>query len=76
MEAGSTLLLVAPPCLPPQVQRALGEAREGPKRASSWPSRIQSPADVTSIFSDYYDLGYHMRSNFFQGQAEGQGWVL
>ncbi|XP_020947193.1 testis-expressed protein 33 isoform X3 [Sus scrofa] len=51
-----------------QVQRALGEAREGPKRASSWPSRIQSPADVTSIFSDYYDLGYHMRSNFFQGR--------
>uniref|UniRef100_A0A4X1SSE0 Testis expressed 33 n=1 Tax=Sus scrofa TaxID=9823 RepID=A0A4X1SSE0_PIG len=51
-----------------QAQRALGEAREGPKRASSWPSRIQSPADITSIFSDYYDLGYHMRSNFFQGQ--------
>ncbi|XP_047644377.1 testis-expressed protein 33 [Phacochoerus africanus] len=53
-----------------QAQRALGEAREGPKRASSWPSRIQSPADVTSIFSDYYDLGYNMRSNFFQGAPQ------
>uniref|UniRef100_A0A4X1SKI3 Testis expressed 33 n=1 Tax=Sus scrofa TaxID=9823 RepID=A0A4X1SKI3_PIG len=51
-------------------QRALGEARAGPKRASSWPSRIQSPADITSIFSDYYDLGYHMRSNFFQGAPQ------
>lgn len=29
--------------------------------------------EITSIFSDYYDLGYNMRSNLFQGQAKGQG---
>lgn len=25
---------------------------------------------ITSIFSDYYDLGYNTRSNLFQGQAK------
>lgn len=49
---------------------------EGQKRTSSWPSRIQSPTEITSIFSDYYDLGYNMRSNLFQGQAERQGYGL
>lgn len=31
---------------------------------------------INAIFSDYYDLGYNMRSNLFQGQAKGQGWRL
>ncbi|XP_073644312.1 ciliary microtubule inner protein 4 isoform X2 [Tursiops truncatus] len=51
-----------------QAQRAIGEALEGQKRASSRPSRIQSPTEITSVFSGYYDLGYNMRSNLFQGR--------
>ncbi|KAB0400351.1 hypothetical protein E2I00_010447 [Balaenoptera physalus] len=43
---------------------------QGQKRASSWPSRIQRPAEITSVFSDYYDLGYNMRSNLFQGAPQ------
>ncbi|XP_051015292.1 testis-expressed protein 33 [Acomys russatus] len=50
-----------------QAQRAIGEIFENQKRSSSWPSRVQSPVKISSIFSDYYDLGYHMRSNLFQG---------
>ncbi|XP_058164747.1 ciliary microtubule inner protein 4 isoform X2 [Dasypus novemcinctus] len=50
-----------------QARRAIGEV-EGQKRSSSWPSRTQSPVQVSSIFSDYYDLGYNMRSNLFQGR--------
>ncbi|XP_057599207.1 testis-expressed protein 33 isoform X2 [Hippopotamus amphibius kiboko] len=53
-----------------QARRAIGEALEGQKRASSWPSRIQSPVEITSIFSDYYDLGYNTRSNLFQGAPQ------
>uniref|UniRef100_A0A8C3YGU8 Ciliary microtubule inner protein 4 n=1 Tax=Catagonus wagneri TaxID=51154 RepID=A0A8C3YGU8_9CETA len=53
-----------------QAQRALGEALEGQKMASSWPSRVQTTAEISSIFSDYYDLGYNMRSNFFQGAPQ------
>ncbi|XP_005883297.1 PREDICTED: testis-expressed sequence 33 protein [Myotis brandtii] len=53
-----------------QARNAIGEAVEGQKRASSWPSRRQSPAEIASIFSDYYDLGYNMRSNLFQGASE------
>ncbi|XP_008142895.2 testis-expressed protein 33 [Eptesicus fuscus] len=53
-----------------QARKALGEVVEGQKRASSWPSRTQSPAEIASIFSDYYDLGYNMRSNLFQGATE------
>ncbi|XP_036311654.1 testis-expressed protein 33 [Pipistrellus kuhlii] len=53
-----------------QARKALGEVAEGQKRASSWPSRTQSPAEIASIFSDYYDLGYNMRSNLFQGATE------
>ncbi|GAB5574212.1 testis-expressed protein 33 [Prionailurus iriomotensis] len=49
-----------------RVQRAIGEGSEGQKRASSWPSRTQSPMGISAIFSDYYDLGYNMRSNLFQ----------
>ncbi|TKC37482.1 hypothetical protein EI555_012202 [Monodon monoceros] len=53
-----------------QAQRAIGEALEGQKRASSRPSRIQSPTEITSVFSGYYDLGYNMRSNLFQGETD------
>uniref|UniRef100_A0A452UKY5 Testis expressed 33 n=1 Tax=Ursus maritimus TaxID=29073 RepID=A0A452UKY5_URSMA len=53
-----------------QARRAIGEVFEGQKRANSWPSRTQSPVEITSIFSDYYDLGYNMRSNLFQGAPE------
>nr|XP_025866815.1 testis-expressed protein 33 [Vulpes vulpes] len=53
-----------------QARRAIGEVFEGQKRANSWPSRIQSPMEITSIFSDYYDLGYNMRSNLFQGAPQ------
>ncbi|XP_066109185.1 ciliary microtubule inner protein 4 isoform X1 [Saccopteryx bilineata] len=53
-----------------QAQRATGEVLEGQKRASSWPSRTQNSEEVSDIFSDYYDLGYNMRSNLFQGASE------
>ncbi|KAM7114261.1 ciliary microtubule inner protein 4 isoform 2-T2 [Molossus nigricans] len=52
-----------------QARRAV-EVFEGQRRASSWPSRTQSPVEMASIFSDYYDLGYNMRSNLFQGATE------
>ncbi|XP_021492383.1 ciliary microtubule inner protein 4 [Meriones unguiculatus] len=53
-----------------QARRAVGEIFEGQKRSSSWPSRTQTPMQISSIFSDYYDLGYHMRSNLFQGPPQ------
>ncbi|XP_059103032.1 testis-expressed protein 33 isoform X2 [Peromyscus eremicus] len=53
-----------------QARRAIGEIFEGQNRSSSWPSRTQSPVQVSSIFADYYDLGYHMRSNLFQGPPQ------
>ncbi|XP_045866614.1 testis-expressed protein 33 [Meles meles] len=53
-----------------QARRAVSEVFEGQQRANSWPSRTQSPVEITSIFSDYYDLGYNMRSNLFQGAPE------
>ncbi|OBS69388.1 hypothetical protein A6R68_02006, partial [Neotoma lepida] len=49
-----------------QARKAIGEIFENQKRSSSWPSRTQSPTQISSIFADYYDLGYHMRSNLFQ----------
>ncbi|XP_012331801.2 ciliary microtubule inner protein 4 isoform X2 [Aotus nancymaae] len=53
-----------------QAQRAISEVFQGQKKASLWPSRKQSPAEISSIFSDYYDLGYNTRSNLFQGAPE------
>ncbi|KAM5334885.1 ciliary microtubule inner protein 4 [Glossophaga mutica] len=53
-----------------QARRAIGEGFEGQKRASAWPSASEGSAKITSIFSDYYDLGYNMRSNLFQGAPE------
>lgn len=60
------------PCLSAQAQRAIDEAFEGQKKASSWPSRTPNPVEISSVFSDYYDLGYNMRSNLFQGQVKGE----
>ncbi|XP_003821589.2 ciliary microtubule inner protein 4 isoform X3 [Pan paniscus] len=53
-----------------QAQKAIDEVFEGQRRASSWPSRTQNPVEISSVFSDYYDLGYNMRSNLFRGAAE------
>ncbi|XP_021072957.1 testis-expressed protein 33 isoform X1 [Mus pahari] len=53
-----------------QARQAIGEIFEGQKRSSSWSSRTQCPMQASSIFSDYYDLGYHMRSNLFQGPPQ------
>ncbi|XP_013367033.1 PREDICTED: testis-expressed sequence 33 protein isoform X5 [Chinchilla lanigera] len=53
-----------------EAQSAISEALEGQKKRSSWSSETQSPVKSSSIFSDYYDLGYNMRSNLFQGPPE------
>ncbi|KAF6122118.1 testis expressed 33 [Phyllostomus discolor] len=53
-----------------QARRAIGEGFEVQKRASAWPSESEGSAKIASIFSDYYDLGYNMRSNLFQGASE------
>ncbi|XP_037371118.1 testis-expressed protein 33 [Talpa occidentalis] len=53
-----------------QARRAIGEALEDQKRVNSWPSSTQSPLKVSPLFSDYYDLGYNMRSNLFPGATE------
>ncbi|KAM6162615.1 ciliary microtubule inner protein 4 [Erethizon dorsatum] len=53
-----------------QAQRVISEVLEGQKKRSSWSSRTQSPVKISSIFSDYYDLGYTMRSNLFQGPPQ------
>ncbi|XP_006890286.1 PREDICTED: testis-expressed sequence 33 protein [Elephantulus edwardii] len=48
-----------------QARRAIHEDMQ--KRPSSWPTGTQTPVDISSAFSDYYDLGYNMRANLFQG---------
>ncbi|KAM5287925.1 ciliary microtubule inner protein 4 [Ctenodactylus gundi] len=53
-----------------QAQKAIGEVFEVQKKRSLWSSRTQSPAKISSIFADYYDLGYNMRSNLFQGAPQ------
>ncbi|XP_040844047.1 testis-expressed protein 33 [Ochotona curzoniae] len=53
-----------------QAQKAIDAVLEDQKRASSWPSQTQSPVEISSIFSDYYDLGYNMRANLFQGAPQ------
>ncbi|XP_054430496.1 ciliary microtubule inner protein 4 [Pteronotus mesoamericanus] len=53
-----------------QARRAVDEVFEGQRRESSWPSKTRSSVKVASIYSDYYDLGYNMRSNLFQGAPE------
>lgn len=54
-----------------QAQRVISEVLEEKKKRSLWSSGTRSPVKISSIFSDYYDLGYNMRSNLFQGQTEG-----
>ncbi|KAI5942894.1 Testis-expressed protein 33 [Manis javanica] len=53
-----------------QARKAIGEVLEGQKRASSRSSRTQRPWESPSIYSDYYDLGYNVRANLFQGAPE------
>uniref|UniRef100_A0A8C0ZR47 Testis expressed 33 n=1 Tax=Castor canadensis TaxID=51338 RepID=A0A8C0ZR47_CASCN len=53
-----------------QARKAISEVFEDQKRTSLWSTRTQSPAKVSTIFSDYYDLGYNMRSNLFQGAPQ------
>ncbi|XP_007519471.1 ciliary microtubule inner protein 4 [Erinaceus europaeus] len=53
-----------------QAKKAISEALEVQNRASSWPNRIQSPGQPSNSFSDYYELGYHLRSNLFPGATE------
>ncbi|XP_077024838.1 ciliary microtubule inner protein 4 isoform X2 [Tamandua tetradactyla] len=53
-----------------QARKAISDAVEGQKRPSPWPSRTRNPTGLSSTFSDYYDLGYNMRSNLFQGAPE------
>ncbi|XP_006156586.1 testis-expressed protein 33 [Tupaia chinensis] len=53
-----------------QARRVIGEVVEGQKKSSSWPSRTESSVEIASIFQDYYDLGYNMRSNLFQGAPQ------
>ncbi|KAG8511128.1 Testis-expressed protein 33 [Galemys pyrenaicus] len=53
-----------------RARRAIGEALEDQKRVDSWSTRTQSSLRDSSVFSDYYDLGYNMRSNLFPGATE------
>ncbi|XP_057364244.1 testis-expressed protein 33 [Manis pentadactyla] len=53
-----------------QARKAIGDVLEGQKRASSRSSRTQRPWESPSIYSDYYDLGYNVRANLFQGAPE------
>ncbi|XP_051817702.1 testis-expressed protein 33 isoform X2 [Antechinus flavipes] len=50
-----------------QARRALCEVIEGQKRVSSRASKPPQNAMENSAFADYYELGYNMRSNIFQG---------
>uniref|UniRef100_A0A4X2K634 Testis expressed 33 n=1 Tax=Vombatus ursinus TaxID=29139 RepID=A0A4X2K634_VOMUR len=49
-----------------QARRAIYEVIEGQKRVSSRVSKPRSSME-SSAFADYYELGYNMRSNIFQG---------
>ncbi|XP_069873480.1 ciliary microtubule inner protein 4-like [Dipodomys merriami] len=49
-----------------QAQRAIDEVMEAQK-GSSQSSRTQSPLQISPTVAEYYDLGYNMRSNLFQG---------
>uniref|UniRef100_H0WAH3 Ciliary microtubule inner protein 4 n=1 Tax=Cavia porcellus TaxID=10141 RepID=H0WAH3_CAVPO len=52
-----------------QAQRVISEVLEEKKKRSLWSSGTRSPVKISSIFSDYYDLGYNMRSNLFQTKS-------
>ncbi|XP_007503494.1 testis-expressed protein 33 isoform X1 [Monodelphis domestica] len=53
-----------------QARRAIYEVIEGQKRVSSRVSKTRNPME-SSAFADYYELGYNMRSNIFQGVLTG-----
>ncbi|XP_074127698.1 ciliary microtubule inner protein 4 isoform X2 [Sminthopsis crassicaudata] len=50
-----------------QARRALCEGIEGQKRVSSRVNKSSQNSMENSAFADYYELGYNMRSNIFQG---------
>ncbi|XP_074839961.1 ciliary microtubule inner protein 4 [Carettochelys insculpta] len=52
-----------------QARRALCEAGliEGQKRLSNLVPKIQANPMATTPFADYFELGYNLRSNIFQG---------
>ncbi|XP_070612292.1 ciliary microtubule inner protein 4 [Erythrolamprus reginae] len=52
-----------------QARRALCEAGliQGQKRLSDWPFKTIENPMTASPYADYYELGYNLRSNIFQG---------
>ncbi|XP_070803996.1 ciliary microtubule inner protein 4 [Pituophis catenifer annectens] len=52
-----------------QARRALCEAGliQGQKRLSDWPFKTLENPMTASPYADYYELGYNLRSNIFQG---------
>ncbi|KAM6436121.1 ciliary microtubule inner protein 4 [Liasis olivaceus] len=52
-----------------QARRALCEAGliQGQKRLSDWPFKPLENPMAASPYADYYELGYNLRSNIFQG---------
>ncbi|XP_039209047.1 testis-expressed protein 33 isoform X2 [Crotalus tigris] len=52
-----------------QARRALCEAGliQGQKRLSDWPFKSLENPMTASPYADYYELGYNLRSNIFQG---------
>ncbi|XP_055993440.1 ciliary microtubule inner protein 4 [Sorex fumeus] len=53
-----------------QAQKALSDALEGQKNANSRLGRPQGSVPGSPSYADYYDLGYHSRSNLFQGATQ------
>ncbi|XP_048211921.1 testis-expressed protein 33 [Perognathus longimembris pacificus] len=53
-----------------QAQRAVDEATGTLRRTSSQAGRTQTPLQISPTVADYYDLGYNMRSNLFQGPPQ------
>ncbi|XP_013913252.1 PREDICTED: testis-expressed sequence 33 protein isoform X1 [Thamnophis sirtalis] len=55
-----------------QARRALCEAGliQGQKRLSDWPFKSLENPMTSSPYADYYELGYNLRSNIFQGELD------
>ncbi|KAM4881621.1 ciliary microtubule inner protein 4 isoform 2-T2 [Thomomys bottae] len=53
-----------------QAQRAIGDVIEAQGKASPQARQTQSPLQISPNVVDYYDLGYNMRSNLFQGAPQ------
>nr|KAF6498164.1 testis expressed 33 [Rousettus aegyptiacus] len=47
-----------------------GESRATSQEGAQPCQGTQSSVEIASVFSDYYDLGYNMRSNLFQGAPQ------